>query len=305
MARLTREEKMLSHGLLALDDLKALYNEDGRAVKEYLKLYDEYKKLNKRYSKTIQMSDSVGKSVILDNAKLQENVDYTIQAAREKLIHNIGEHRKTKDLLHSVNQELSIIESNYKKQLDQAHDIIAQMKIENQKLKKNQSKNLFNSSDNLSGEDINTPLLKNKTIQDIVAIKIKKANTTNISFSLVKLIIDEYEDIASQISEIGTINGFLKAILRYLNSICSDKDITFYAYNNIFYILFHNTSTEYVESKITVLNKRKSIGKVSLTFSIGVTNYILNENMKSLLDRVDSANTEASFSNNQCSVVYK
>ena len=65
----------------------------------YDNLLGEYKKLYKRYNKVIKIADAVSNEIIHNNEHLQENLNYTIKIAREKLLHTIAEHRKTKDTI--------------------------------------------------------------------------------------------------------------------------------------------------------------------------------------------------------------
>ena len=65
----------------------------------YDNLLGEYKKLYKRYNKVIKIADAVSNEIIHNNDHLQENLNYTIKIAREKLLHTIAEHRKTKDTI--------------------------------------------------------------------------------------------------------------------------------------------------------------------------------------------------------------
>ena len=65
----------------------------------YDNLLGEYKKLYKRYNKVIKIADAVSNEIIHNNDHLQENLNYTIKIAREKLLYTIAEHRKTKDTI--------------------------------------------------------------------------------------------------------------------------------------------------------------------------------------------------------------
>ena len=47
----------------------------------------------------IKIADAVSNEIIHNNDHLQENLNYTIKIAREKLLHTIAEHRKTKDTI--------------------------------------------------------------------------------------------------------------------------------------------------------------------------------------------------------------
>ncbi len=102
--RKSREEKTIEHAEVVVGDLANLYNTDAIAYIEYTNLLNEYKKVTKRFNKTISMSDTVGKNVIEDNEQLKDNVNYTIKLAKTKIMYNIEEHRKTKEILSKHSQ---------------------------------------------------------------------------------------------------------------------------------------------------------------------------------------------------------
>lgn len=77
----------------------------------YDNLLGEYKKLYKRYNKVIKIADSVGNEIMHNNDHLQENLDYTIKIAREKLLHTIAEHRKTKDTIQEYLEKIKELEN--------------------------------------------------------------------------------------------------------------------------------------------------------------------------------------------------
>lgn len=91
-----KEEKIIKNSENILKDVKTKTRE---LIPDYETLLSEYKKLFKRYQKVIKIADAVGSEIIHNNDNLQENLNYTIKIAREKLFHSIAEHRKTKEAL--------------------------------------------------------------------------------------------------------------------------------------------------------------------------------------------------------------
>ena len=77
----------------------------------YDNLLGEYKKLYKRYNKVIKIADAVGNEIMHNNDNLQENLNYTIKIAREKLLHTIAEHRKTKDTIQEYLEKIKELET--------------------------------------------------------------------------------------------------------------------------------------------------------------------------------------------------
>ena len=94
----TRETKIITHGNHTLVELKAIHGE-GIGYTEYKKLLKEYIKLSKRFSRVIKVSDSHGNGLMDKNDNLEGNLNYTIKKAREKLMENVTEHRKTKEFI--------------------------------------------------------------------------------------------------------------------------------------------------------------------------------------------------------------
>jgi len=95
----TKEEKILEHSETVLDDFTKLYDKEGIVVTEYQKLLKSYQRLNKQFNKTIHLSDAISKNIIEDNDSLSDNINYTVKLARKKIMHNVTEHRKTKEQL--------------------------------------------------------------------------------------------------------------------------------------------------------------------------------------------------------------
>lgn len=94
--RKSKEERLIEHGDEVLKELYKVYLE-GIGIDEYYKLLKEYKKLYRRYEKIIKLSDNMGSEVMGQNESLNDNLQYTIKTARNKLLENVKEHRKTKE----------------------------------------------------------------------------------------------------------------------------------------------------------------------------------------------------------------
>ena len=73
--RKSKEEKVIEYSSLILKDLNLKYTNDDKELLEYEKLRQEYKKLNKRFNKILQMTDNIGKNIIVNNDNLKDSVD--------------------------------------------------------------------------------------------------------------------------------------------------------------------------------------------------------------------------------------
>lgn len=113
--RKTKEEKIIEHGDEILKELHKVYLE-GIGIEEYHKLLKEYKKLYRRYTKTIKLSDNMGSTIMEKNDNLSENLQYTVKTARNKLMENVKEHRKTKESADIYKEKIN----QYKKELNES-----------------------------------------------------------------------------------------------------------------------------------------------------------------------------------------
>lgn len=104
-----KEDKIIKSSENILNEAKT--KTDKTLVPEYEILLTEYKKLFKRYTKVMKIADAVSNEIIHNNDSLQDNLNYTIKIAREKLLHTIAEHRKTKDELNQHVEKIKELEN--------------------------------------------------------------------------------------------------------------------------------------------------------------------------------------------------
>jgi hypothetical protein len=104
-----KEDKIIKNSENILNEAKN--KTDKNLIPEYESLLGEYKKLFKRYHKVMKIADAVSNEIIHNNDNLQDNLNYTIKIAREKLLHTIAEHRKTKDELHQHIEKIKELEN--------------------------------------------------------------------------------------------------------------------------------------------------------------------------------------------------
>lgn len=308
MARKSREEKFLDYSEAVVKDLEKLYDDNGRAVIEYRKAMDEYKKLFKRFNKTINMNDSIGKSVIENNENLKGSLDYTISAAREKLLHNVSEHRKTKEKLSQILDDEKKSSKSVKSELDLAYFRISELEKQVEDLKKGKGSvtNVFEKRDNSGSKiDINLDEFKKFSYKDLLENEIKKASLRKTSLYLVKLTIDNFDIIKSQIEQHGSISGFLKGNVKFISLTIGKQAIVYYSHNNIIYIMFPNVDLETIISKLEKLKVKRKLEDINITFSMGLAEYSEDDNFETLNSKSDNLNEEASLDKLEGSLVYK
>ncbi len=310
MARKTKEEKIMEHGESVAEDFQGLYNKEARPVVEYNKLLTEYRKLNKRFNKIISINDAVSKDVIVNNESLKDSVDYTIKTAREKLLHNVAEHRKTKDILAKNMQSDKDKDKVLEKKLEQAYIKISKLEIELENTKRNiddNSQNLFKKRNEQDRTlEINLPQFKNFSYEELLEQEIKKSNLNKIPLFIAKLTIDNFKKIKISIEEHGNIGTFLRGTTKYLSVTLGNEHIIFYSHHNVYYLIFKNLNKEQAKAKIDIVNIKRKLNNITITFSIGATQYIIDEDtFESINIRCDEANEEASIENNESSFVVK
>ena len=128
MTRKTREEKVLENAESILEKLKKIYNDNDIAITEYANLTKDYKKLVKRFNKIITMNDNSGKGLLLNAEKLKDNVDYTIQLAKKKILNNVTEQRRVKDILTKQTESDQNTIKKLKKELQSMKEYVFELK---------------------------------------------------------------------------------------------------------------------------------------------------------------------------------
>jgi|GEM_PF-2532641 len=310
MARKSKEEKIMEHGESVIEDFQTLYDKEARAVIEYNNLLKEYQKLNKRFNKIISINDAVSKDVIVNNESLKDSVDYTIKTAREKLLSNVAEHRKTKEILAKSVENDKQKDKTLKKELEQAYIKISKLEVdlENSKRSSNSNaQNLFQKrSEPNHSLEINLPQFKNTSYEELLNQEIKKSNLTKTNLIVAKLTIDNFQDIKTRIEEHGNISTFLRGTAKYLYVTLGNEHTVYYSHHNIYYLIFSNLNIEEAKVKMNVANIKRKLNNLTITFSIGVTEHIVDEDtFESINKRCDVANEEASIGNTESSFSIK
>lgn len=294
MARQTREEKTIEHSEVIVDDLARLYTQDSEAYKEYKKLFDEYKKVTKRFSKTLTINDSIGKNVIIDNEQLKENVTYTVKKARDKIIYNIEEHRKTKEALTKYSQ----IDKNniniLKQEVLDLRKYISQ--LESQLNKSDEIHHQFEESNipKVKPKDINSSEIQNSSYQSLVTKYIASSQHNHQNLTVAKLTIDDFkEKIQLLNTDSSDSNTIIKVLHKFFTIGLGSKNIVYYFADNIFYFLFPNHSCQESKEFINKINVPRKLSNVTFTFSIGITQCKEDDKFEALQERLTQAHMKA------------
>jgi len=304
--RKSRDEKTIEHSSIVLDDLEKIYNTDSSAYTEYKRLFDEYKTLAKRFNRTINISDSTGKNVLEDNEQLKENVTYTVEKAKAKILHNISEHKKTKEVLAKHSESDKEYIRILKKELKDMRTYTQKLE---QDLNKSDSVNhqFYETFDPIiKSKDINNVDIGSQSFKDYLQKKLNFANTKNEPLCIAKLSIDEFLLKREQLDDINNDKeGLVKTFYKYFSVSLGSKHSVYYFSDNLFYIILSNITIEKSRSLISKINIPRKLSDVVFTFSVGITEFqSKNDNLVSLIRRCDDASKEASKELTKNSVIF-
>lgn len=288
--RQTKEEKIIEHGTSILEELHRIYKE-GLGIDEYYKLLSEYKKLYRRFEKTIKLSDNMGNEIMGKNDLLKDNLQYTISKARAKLMDNVVEHRKTKEASSAYLLKLKEYENELRLSYRQ------NAKLEKQLALYMKSGGVINSAFN--GEEIsikedfnlNPTEYKSINITQLLSIELTNENKNII---LIKLALRNFKDMIETIESSSSVPKFISGIYKYLLNNLNKDDIVFHDNNEIFYVLVKDKSLVTVKTLMEQLNKKRKILGFDITFSMGITAFIENKDTsETFLKRCDEAYNDA------------
>jgi GGDEF domain-containing protein len=291
MKRKTREEKQIEHSESVLDDLNTLYNHDGRAVVEYQHLIDEYKRLYHRYCKTMHMSDSVGKDVMVNNEQLKNNIQYTVEKAKKKILYNISEHKKTKEDLVKFAQKDKDLIIALKQEIKSQKKYIE--KLENRSSTHHSFEKHHDAF--VKSQDINEGNIKNKSFNGLLEEEIDKITKTQGNLMLAQLTIDKFDINVKKLVGAGSDRKVLLQMLyKFFRNSLKSRDIVYFLHGNIFYIILVNEDIKNIKFIISSINVPKKFKEINFTYSIGITDYRKRlDTIKELHKRCNLAHSKA------------
>ena len=293
--RKSKEEKIIEHGDYVMKELHRIYKE-GIGLDEYYKLLKEYKKLYKRNEKMMKLSDNMGSGLMDKNDKLNDNLQYTINTARTKLMDNVTEHRKTKETSSLYHNRVKKLEEALKESYTVNTKLDKQLKtyiknygyIEhsfNEDLKTNRKIDLA----------INLKEYKNMTINQVVSMELSK-NKKN--FILAKICLNNFDNMIETIEESSSINNFLLGTYKYLKNSVYQNDIIFHSNMAEFYVICKDKKLQDVKSLMNKINIKRKVLNFDIIFTIGITKYIPEKDTNDIfLRRCDNAFIEAQKAN--------
>ena len=253
--RTRKEDRIIQNGSKISEELNRIYLE-GICIDEYEKLLNEYKRLYKRYEKTIKVSDNIEHSIINKNESLSDNLDYTIKTARSKLFQNISEHKKTKNALSKYKEEID----QYKKILNEliAEKTIIQKKLNGYVKHFGEIKHQFVQSIDDENKLDNS---KNNELQNISLEKVLSLAfiDSEKDFILIKLKLKNFERISEIIKLNASIKSFVEKTHIFIGHNISKDSIIYYEENGVFYIILINKKIEEAKALENKLNSKRDI----------------------------------------------
>jgi len=289
--RKSKKKKNIEHGEKTLKELHNVY-EEGIGIDEYYKLLKEYKRLYSRFGKTIKSSDSMGNEIMEKNDKLSDNLQYTIKTARTKLLGNVEEHRKTKEVTSSYHERIKKLEEALKESYADNAKLEKKMKyyIEHY----GEVKNIFEEAKKPNPTvklQINPPAYKNMQIEQIIALELPKYKE---GFILSKISLNDFMNMIDTIEESSSIDNFIFGIYKYLKNTFSKNDIILHHKLEEFYIISKEESVDKVKHIMITLNNKRDVLNFKIRFSIGITKFIEGKDtLEIFLRRCENAFLEA------------
>ena len=298
--RTRKEDRIIQNGSKISEELNRIYLE-GICIDEYEKLLNEYKRLYKRYEKTIKVSDNIEHSIINKNESLSDNLDYTIKTARSKLFQNISEHKKTKNALSKYKEEID----QYKKVLNEliAEKAIIQKKLNGYVKHFGEIKHQFVQSIDDENKLDNS---KNNELQNISLEKVLSLAfiDSEKDFILIKLKLKNFERISEIIKLNASIRSFVEKTHIFIGHNISKDSIIYYEGNGVFYIILINKKIEEAKALENKLNSKRDIYDFEINFNFAISEFKREkDSISRLINRCDMGLKEVIKKDNNLIVV--
>lgn len=287
--RKTKEEKIIEHGTSILKELHKVYLE-GIGIEEYHKLLNEYKKLYRRYEKTIKLSDNMGGTIMKKNDNLHVNLQYTIKTARNKLLENVTEHRKTKDAADIYKEKIN----QYKKEINEsANKNLKLQKQLNQYIKQfGKINHQFNDEINKDQTiiEINPEEYKNLDIKDLINRELSKDYSC---FILTKIRLKDFSNMEDTIEQNSSISNFIKGTYKFIKNSFNKDCIVFHDNLVTFYVISKNLEINEVKSSAAKLGNKRSVYNFKIDFNIGIARCKEKDSVDDLIKKSENAFEES------------
>ena len=298
--RTRKEDRIIQNGSKISEELNRIYLE-GICIDEYEKLLNEYKRLYKRYEKTIKVSDNIEHSIINKNESLSDNLDYTIKTARSKLFQNISEHKKTKNALSKYKEEID----QYKKVLNEliAEKAIIQKKLNGYVKHFGEIKHQFVQSvdDEIKLDNGKNNELQNISLENVLSLAFIDSEK---DFILIKLKLKNFERISEIIKLNASIKSFVEKTHIFIGHNISKDSIIYYEENGVFYIILINKKIEEAKALENKLNSKRDIYNFEISFNLAISKFEREkDSIARLINRCNMGLKEAIKKDNNLIVV--
>ena len=298
--RTRKEDRIIQNGSKISEELNRIYLE-GICIDEYEKLLNEYKRLYKRYEKTIKVSDNIEHSIINKNESLSDNLDYTIKTARSKLFQNISEHKKTKNALSKYKEEID----QYKKVLNEliAEKAIIQKKLNGYVKHFGEIKHQFVQSvdDEIKLDNSKNNELQNISLENVLSLAFIDSEK---DFILIKLKLKNFERISEIIKLNASIKSFVEKTHIFIGHNISKDSIIYYEGNGVFYIILINKKIEEAKALENKLNSKRDIYDFEINFNFAISEFKREkDSIARLINRCNMGLKEAIKKDNNLIVV--
>jgi len=283
-----KADQVIEKGNKTLDELLQIYD-NGIAYDKYYELLEHYIKLYERTQSILKMSDEVGKMMFDKKEDLSESLNYTIKTAKEKLVFNVEEHKKSKKAI-----------GHYREKISEYQNVIGEYVIENSKLKKQVDgyKKRYGEFNHTFHEEVpqletsydeivclNPEIYNDMTIEEIIEQKAQEVDRLII----MNLKLKDFDSIVTSIKHSVALNSFLKSLYKFIK-VCFDDDVLVYHHKeNSFFVLTDIRQSKKLNDCSLKLNSKRVLFNNQIMFEITSTTHSKNdkidESMAKLKDR--------------------
>jgi PAS domain S-box-containing protein len=220
-------------------------------------------------------------STILDVTELKEKEDELLLKSKSQIkklkthiISNVTEKSKELNKIKNLSEKEIKSLNHHVEEYKHKNNILLKQVMQ---LKK-ENINLTNEVDKLQKNGFN--------FKDILELEILKAKTYKLNFSLVKVVIDKFDELKSTIKTQNKLEMILTAIKRQFKSSIKNIDIAYHDTDEIYYLILSNSSdtniTNIVE-KLTI--PKKMDGTIDISFSYGISYFFEKDDVKGMIYR--------------------
>ncbi len=271
---------------------------------EYIKLTKEYKKLSKRYDRTIKMSDKEQHGSLHEKESLSEDKKNIQIFARNKIMEGVKQQREIKAIVEEEKttdkQKIDQLKNTVKEVTIKYHKALHQIdKLSNKKLKYSENitatKEEYDSINVTKYRKLSYPHIINKIIED--------TKLYSKDLVIIKFTADNLTTMYKGDSRVAI--GLLSSIFKSINGSLMGQDIMYYSYPDIFYILLQDKNIDESKSIYQMILAPREINKLKMYFSLGVTEFKIDDTYDTINHRLDKAYEEAKLIKNKNSISIK